>query len=161
MTEIKITRYRPGRAIGAGDLHAWASRRLAGKSGVPNDEKRQRKKWRKFLKRQRRKKLKASLLRPVESESRLMGPPCPRCKHATAVREHPAITEKQLRQPFYYSRWYICRNPACKTTTIMPEEFRVYRDDDTRRKFEEKPEPFSDIALDVLDGIRSDQTRPP
>lgn len=35
MTEVKITRLPPGVALGAGDLHAWAKRRLAGRGGVP------------------------------------------------------------------------------------------------------------------------------
>jgi hypothetical protein len=36
------------------------------------------------------------------------------------------IGEKQLRAPFYYSRWYRCMNAECQTTLIMPNEFRVY-----------------------------------
>jgi hypothetical protein len=56
----------------------------------------------------------------------LSGPPCPRCKRATEVREHRVIGEKQLRAPFYYSRWYRCTNAECPTTLIMPNEFRVY-----------------------------------
>ncbi len=55
------------------------------------------------------------------------GPPCPRCSQATQVREHAAITEKHTRrQPFYYSRWYRCLNPNCKTTLIMPEQYKVW-----------------------------------
>jgi len=34
------------------------------------------------------------------------GPPCPRCGRPMQVREHDRIREKQLRQPFYYSRWF-------------------------------------------------------
>jgi hypothetical protein len=32
---------------------------------------------------------------------------------------------KQLRQPFYYTRWFNCTNKACKTTLIMRDEFKV------------------------------------
>jgi hypothetical protein len=60
------------------------------------------------------------------------GPPCRRCKQATEVREHGAITEKHLAQPFYYTRWFRCTNRKCKTTLIMPEEFKVWNYD--RRK---------------------------
>jgi hypothetical protein len=42
------------------------------------------------------------------------GPPCPRCKQATQVREHAAITEKQLRQPFYYLRCIAASTPTAK-----------------------------------------------
>jgi hypothetical protein len=75
----------------------------------------------------------------VISES---GPPCPRCKQTTEVREHGAITAKQLAQPFYYARWHRCRNPECKTTLIMPEQFKVWN-------YKSK-----DIALDVLDTLK-------
>lgn len=51
---------------------------------------------------------------------------CPRCKLATQIREHKAITQKHLKQPFYYSRWFNCTNPECKTTLIMPDQYRVY-----------------------------------
>ena len=76
------------------------------------------------------------------------GPPCRRCKQATEVREHGAITEKHLAQPFYYARWYRCRNPSCKTTLIMPEEFKVWN---------YKPSD-GDIALDVLDTLKEAAT---
>jgi hypothetical protein len=32
---VRITRLPPGTALGAGDLHTWAKRRLAGRGGVP------------------------------------------------------------------------------------------------------------------------------
>jgi hypothetical protein len=32
--KVKITKLPPGRALGAGDLHEWAQRRNAGRSGV-------------------------------------------------------------------------------------------------------------------------------
>lgn len=35
MSEIKITHCPPGAALGADDLRHWASRRLAGRSGMP------------------------------------------------------------------------------------------------------------------------------
>jgi hypothetical protein len=54
------------------------------------------------------------------------GDPCPRCGRATEIREHPEIGERQLRQPFYYKRWYNCRNDNCRTTLIMPERFKVW-----------------------------------
>jgi hypothetical protein len=54
------------------------------------------------------------------------GIPCPRCGRATEIREHRSISAKELRRPFYYSRWYFCRNPRCKTTTIVLPEHRVF-----------------------------------
>ena len=53
------------------------------------------------------------------------GDPCPRCGRATEIREHRYITAKELRRPFYYSRWFFCRNPRCKTSTIVLPEYRV------------------------------------
>jgi hypothetical protein len=55
----------------------------------------------------------------------LSGDPCPRCGVPMQVRKHHTIGEKQLRQPFYYSQWFCCRNPKCKTTMVMPERFKV------------------------------------
>jgi hypothetical protein len=56
------------------------------------------------------------------------GDPCPRCGQPTQVREHKAITEKHLAQPFYYTRWFNCTNDDCQTTLIMPEHYKVWRD---------------------------------
>jgi len=56
------------------------------------------------------------------------GPPCPRCKQQTEVREHVEVTAKELAKPFYFSRWYKCMNSRCKTTLIMPNEFKVFRE---------------------------------
>lgn len=53
------------------------------------------------------------------------GPACHSCERPTQVREHIAISAKQLRQPFFYSRWYKCINNQCRTTLIMPNEFKV------------------------------------
>jgi hypothetical protein len=54
------------------------------------------------------------------------GNPCPRCGCPTQIREHRYITAKELRRPFYYSRWFFCRNPRCKTSTIVLPEYRVF-----------------------------------
>lgn len=69
------------------------------------------------------------------------GDPCLRCSRPTEAREHVAITDRILRQPFYYSRWFYCRNPSCRTTTIMPERFKVTVGES----------PPDDIALEILD----------
>ena len=55
----------------------------------------------------------------------LDGPPCPGCGCATEVRKYERIGPKQLMRPLYYSRWYCCMNKHCRTTLIMPEEFKV------------------------------------
>ena len=55
------------------------------------------------------------------------GPPCPRCSMPTQIRKHEAVTERHLRQPFYYSEWHVCTNPECKTTLIMPDDKKVFR----------------------------------
>ena len=44
------------------------------------------------------------------------------------MREHIEITDRQLNAPLYYSRWFYCSYADCRTTTIMPDEYRVYRE---------------------------------
>jgi hypothetical protein len=53
------------------------------------------------------------------------GDPCPRCGRATEIREHKSISARELRRPFYYSRWFYCVNPRCRTTVILSERYRV------------------------------------
>jgi hypothetical protein len=72
------------------------------------------------------------------------GPPCPRCGVAMEVREHASIGPKQLRKAFYYSRWYCCRNKHCRTTLVMPEEFKVMNEPAP------EPETDSDRRLDAI-----------
>jgi hypothetical protein len=54
------------------------------------------------------------------------GIPCTRCNLPTEIREHTEITAKHLRQPFYYSRWFYCRNHFCVVSTIMLEEHKIF-----------------------------------
>lgn len=54
------------------------------------------------------------------------GEACPRCGGQTQLRRHKAVTPKLLRQPFYYSQWFNCTNPNCKTGLIMLERFKVW-----------------------------------
>jgi hypothetical protein len=75
------------------------------------------------------------------------GEPCQRCGKPTEVHEHIELTDRLLAQPFYYSRWFNCRNPDCRTTLIMPKAFRVHnlnyrkphyeRDSEFDRKYEQ------------------------
>lgn len=53
------------------------------------------------------------------------GKACPTCNQITEAREHSVITDRHLRQPFYYSRWYNCNNKQCRTTLIMPNENKI------------------------------------
>lgn len=55
------------------------------------------------------------------------GPPCPKCGCALEIREHARITDTRLRQPYYYSRWFFCRNSRCSVTTYMSDEFKIVR----------------------------------
>lgn len=55
------------------------------------------------------------------------GPPCQRCLEKTQIRKHTSIKPRHLNQPFYYSEWYVCTNDECKTTLIMPEDKKVFR----------------------------------
>ena len=53
------------------------------------------------------------------------GDPCPRCGRATEIRQHRCISARELRRPFYYARWFYCRNQRCRTTVIVPDRYRV------------------------------------
>jgi hypothetical protein len=62
---------------------------------------------------------------PNPTQRPWLGIECPRCHQETEIRGHAKITQKQLRQPFYYSHWYWCANPECKTTIIHDDRFKV------------------------------------
>jgi len=55
------------------------------------------------------------------------GPACPRCGQATEIREH-VLSEKQLLQSFYYSRWWYCTNLECPTKRILSSEYIVWNE---------------------------------
>jgi hypothetical protein len=79
------------------------------------------------------------------------GPPCPRCGRATEVCEHREITDRELRRPFYYARWYNCPHTDCQTTLIMPPEHKVWNN---------KPEP-KPVNADPPWDIGTVQSGPP
>jgi hypothetical protein len=53
------------------------------------------------------------------------GDPCPRCGVPMEIHEHNSVGDKQLRQPFYYKRWFRCTNESCKTTQVMSPRYKV------------------------------------
>jgi len=61
------------------------------------------------------------------------GPGCPRCGRPMQIREHDRIREKQLRQAFYYSRWFCCMHKDCRTTIVHRAEFRVWNSEVNER----------------------------
>lgn len=76
--------------------------------------------------------------RIIETEKEYL---CDKCCNPLQVREHKVITQKQLNQPFYYSKWYTCTNKDCKTTQIMPKKYIVWNVNKTSRYLRgEKPE---------------------
>lgn len=42
------------------------------------------------------------------------------------IRERRDVTADLLRKPYYFSRWFRCMHRECKTTLVMPDEFKVY-----------------------------------
>lgn len=62
------------------------------------------------------------------------GETCRTCGEIAEAREHNGISEKQLRQPFYYSRWYNCKNKDCRTTIFMVEKYKVLNEGVRQRK---------------------------
>jgi hypothetical protein len=80
-------------------------------------------------------------LRKIPKNTRVLdedGPPCPRCSVFTEIREHIKIRDKELKRPFYYSKWFNCVNKDCKTNLIMPDEFRIFKSNRNRKFFENK-----------------------
>ena len=61
------------------------------------------------------------------------GRACPRCGRPMQIREHDHIRPKQLRQPFYYRRWFRCMHADCKTKIVHREEFKVWNSEEDRR----------------------------
>jgi hypothetical protein len=53
------------------------------------------------------------------------GDRCPRCSVPMEIREHNGVGDKQVRQSYYYTRWFCCINKSCKTTLVMPERYKV------------------------------------
>jgi hypothetical protein len=62
------------------------------------------------------------------------GPSCPRCGVTTQVRTHAQIGPKQLRQPFYYKRWFRCTYDDCITTNIMDPQYIHWNDNSSAQK---------------------------
>jgi hypothetical protein len=49
------------------------------------------------------------------------------------VREHRTITEKMLRQPYYFTRWFFCVHGNCSTRQVMAERYKVLTDVGSQR----------------------------
>ena len=69
----------------------------------------------------------------VVSES---GPGCPRCGRPTQVRTHAQIGPKQLRQPYYFEKWFRCTHRDCITTQIMDPQYIHWNDNERARASE-------------------------
>ncbi len=78
---------------------------------------------------------------------------CPRCGRPTQIREHKQITDKQRRQPFYYSRWFFCLNRNCRATLIMRDEFRVWNDNDAARKLQDAETNVGKVSDAILNQL--------
>ncbi len=47
---------------------------------------------------------------------------CKRCSKELEERTHSEITEKILKQPYYFSKWYVCRD--CNFIQLV-EKFKI------------------------------------
>jgi hypothetical protein len=54
------------------------------------------------------------------------GDPCQTCGQPTQIREHDAIREKHLAQPYYFTRWFNCTNPKCRTNIQHRDRYKVW-----------------------------------
>jgi hypothetical protein len=43
-----------------------------------------------------------------------------------AIFQHREISARQRRSPFYYEKWYRCLSDSCRTTVVLPDQFRVW-----------------------------------
>jgi hypothetical protein len=48
---------------------------------------------------------------------------CKHCNHELVWKAHPKVTERELKRPFYFSKWESCLN--CKAIWLH-EEFKVW-----------------------------------
>ena len=87
--------------------------------------------------------------RLVENRERFC---CPRCNSLTERFEHKQVTEKQLRQPFYYSQWFRCSNPQCQTIQIMRDQDRVWTSARWKQR-KQAPEEAAPFAWQRLDDV--------
>ena len=100
------------------------------------------------------------------------GIPCPRCGRPTQIREHKEVTPKQLRQPFYYARWFYCLHEDCQTRQIMRDEDMVWNDNKAARRLRAwwspptaplvpSLSPGDDVVMDTLNGLSRESTQSP
>jgi hypothetical protein len=72
----------------------------------------------------------------------LDGTTCSRCGHEAQTRQHTHLSEKVLKQRFYYRVWYNCPNPNCKTTIFMLEYWKVWNDNEAAKNLKLLQEDF-------------------
>lgn len=89
------------------------------------------------------------------------GDSCPRCGRSTQIREHDEIREKHLRQPYYFSRWFYCCNPACVVTLHMAERYKVVNQAQRKKEAAEASEKGQVVWGETWDDVPSSDERPP
>lgn len=62
------------------------------------------------------------------------GTVCELCNTVAEVREHRSIGAKEKARPFYFSRWYECKNPVCPRRTFFKEQYKIVN----RRQLQEQ-----------------------
>lgn len=70
---------------------------------------------------------------------------CGHCKTPLIWKTHLKITEKQLRQPFYFSRWEYCT--TCKTTWFH-EKHKIWNKND-RAAFIKETQPQLEFIRNI------------
>lgn len=75
------------------------------------------------------------------------GEECPRCGQVSTARIHARITEKLLSQPYYYSKWFCCKNRRCRTDIFYNEIYRVYPDNEDKGTIEDNNASISSVNL--------------
>lgn len=75
------------------------------------------------------------------------GEPCPTCNKPSQTREHKEVKMKQLRQPYYFTRWFYCTNKSCKTKMFMLDKYKVWNNNDKSRKMKVAEEDRQQLAF--------------
>lgn len=78
---------------------------------------------------------------------------CPRCGRPSETRKHKIpLKEKILKQPFYYTVWFNCKNTDCKTTIFMSEDYKIMKNNLAAKHFKNLQEDQEN--LDFISNIR-------
>lgn len=72
---------------------------------------------------------------------------CPKCKNTMQRRGHKYLTDKQKKQPFYFSEWDVCVSYPCRNVQHY-EKYKVWNSNDMPMYIKSKEEQSN--LLDIM-----------